>query len=125
MKKLSLFLLLPILSFSQEKVFSKIPLDKSAHLLAGSTISAVTYSIVYDKTKSKKKALLYSLATPLIIGTLKEVYDSNQPRNRFNNGDLGATVLGGLSVTLVFDIFCRDKKQYKPTEINTSLKTTK
>jgi uncharacterized protein YfiM (DUF2279 family) len=106
MKKLSLsLLLLPLLSFGQ---YSKqFPLDKQAHFLAGSTISGVTYALVLKKTKNPKKAFIYSLITPLVIGTAKEIYDSRQPTHNkgFDGKDLGATVLGGLSVSFVLKIF--------------------
>jgi hypothetical protein len=45
-------LLLPSLCYSQ-LLFEK---DKQYHYAAGAMISAATYSIVYSKTKNKKKA---------------------------------------------------------------------
>ena len=84
--------------------------DKQLHFLAGSTISATTYSLTYAKTKSKNKAFIYSLASGIVAGTIKELIDSKSKGNRFDAKDLQATVLGSLSVSITLEIFTKKWK---------------
>ena len=102
-----LFLLffLPLCSYSQlytEK-------DKQYHFAAGALVSAGTYTLVYAKTKSKKKALVYSVASSILIGTLKEIADSREKGNRFDKRDLLATTYGGLTIGVTFNLFTKKK----------------
>jgi uncharacterized protein YfiM (DUF2279 family) len=84
--------------------------DKQLHFLAGSTISAATYSLTYANTKSKKKAFIYSVASGVVAGTIKELIDSQKQGNRFDAKDLQATVLGSLSVSITLEIFTKKWK---------------
>ena len=100
-----LILLLPLCSYSQ--LFTEK--DKQYHFAAGTMVSAATYSIVYSKTKSKKKALIYSVASSILIGTLKEIADSREKGNRFDKRDLLATTYGGLTIGVTFNLFTKKK----------------
>tara|TARA_R110002124_G_scaffold144981_1_gene310156 strand:+ start:1884 stop:2204 length:321 start_codon:yes stop_codon:yes gene_type:complete len=102
---LFVLLLLPSLCYSQ-LLFEQ---DKQYHYAAGAMISAATYSIVYSKTKNKKKAFLYSAVSAVLVGTLKEVYDSQQEGNRFDSRDVLATTYGGLTIGVTFNIFTKKK----------------
>ena len=98
------WLILLLFIFENAKA-QNIPIDKELHFLACTTITSTTYAIVYDKTKNKNKALIWGLATGLAIGTLKEVYDSTQPHNKFDFKDLGADLIGSLSAGVIIKIF--------------------
>jgi len=98
-------LLIPTLSYSQLLT----EYDKQYHFAAGAFVSAGTYTLVYAKTKSKKKALIYSVASSILIGTLKEIADSREKGNRFDGRDLLATTYGGLSIGVTFNIFTKKK----------------
>ena len=100
-----LILLLPLCSYSQ--LFTEK--DKQYHFAAGTMVSAATYSIVYSKTKNKKKAFIYSAVSAVLVGTLKEVYDSQQKGNRFDSRDLLATTYGGLTIGVTFNVFTKKK----------------
>jgi len=89
--------------------FSQIAHDKKQHYAAGVLTSSVTYAYVYTKTNNKKKAAIYSIASAVVIGTLKEVSDSRQPNNRFDPNDLLATTLGGISVGVTIQLFNKKK----------------
>ena len=102
---LLILLLLPSLCYSQ-LLFEE---DKQYHYAAGAMISAATYSIVYSKTKSKKKAFLYSTVSAVLVGTLKEMYDHQQQGNRFDSRDVLATTYGGLTIGVTFNIFTKKK----------------
>ena len=107
MKKLIiLFVLLPTLSFAQLLTEE----DKQMHFVAGAVTSSFVYDYVYRKTDSKKKALVYSIASSILVGTLKEVADSRIPGNRFDTRDLLATTYGGITFSLTFNILTKKKK---------------
>ena len=73
-KLIILLLLLPTLSFAQLLTEE----DKQMHFAAGAITSTLVYDYVYRKTENKKKALVYSIASSILVGTLKEVADSSQ-----------------------------------------------
>jgi len=80
------------------------------HFVAGAVTSSFVYDYVYRKTDSKKKALVYSIASAMLVGTLKEVVDSNQKGNSFDTRDLLATTYGGITFSLTFNILTKKKK---------------
>jgi putative lipoprotein len=53
--------------------------------------------------------LIYSVASSILIGTLKEIADSREKGNRFDTRDLLATTYGGLSIGVTFNIFTKKK----------------
>ena len=105
-KLIILFVLLPTLSFAQLLTEE----DKQMHFVAGAVTSTIVYDYVYRKTDSKKKALVYSIASSILVGTLKEVADSRIPGNRFDTRDLLATTYGGITFSLTFNILTKKKK---------------
>jgi uncharacterized protein YfiM (DUF2279 family) len=107
-KLIILLLLLPTLSFAQlltEK-------DKQMHFTAGVLTSAFTYDYVYRKTNNKKKAVVYSIASSIVVGSLKEFIDSRQKGNKFDTRDLLATTYGGISASFTINLFTKKKKSY-------------
>ena len=80
------------------------------HFVAGAVTSSFVYDYVYRKTDSKKKALVYSIASSILVGTLKEVADSSQKGNSFDTRDLLATTYGGITLSVTFNIFKKKKK---------------
>lgn len=99
MKKLAV-----VLFFTLSITNAQIQEDKKLHFAAGAIASTVGYEYVYSKTKDKKQALAAGILTSLVAGVGKEVYDSFQPKNRFDQHDVAATVLGGVSVSFVIKI---------------------
>ena len=73
--------------------------------MAGAITTAASYEFIYGVTKDKKKARIYSLATAILVGSLKEAIDSTQKGNRFDPHDLLATTLGGITVGITFKLF--------------------
>lgn len=85
-------------------VSQEIPRDKKLHFGAGVLSSAVGYQYVYNQTQDKEKALAAGILTSIIMGIGKEVYDSFQPKNRFDQSDVAATVLGGVTFSFTVKI---------------------
>ena len=78
--------------------------DKKLHFGAGVLSSAVGYQIVYNKTENKEQALAAGILTSIVAGIGKEVYDSFQPKNKFDQSDVTATALGGVAFSFVIKI---------------------
>ena len=85
--------------------------DKHLHFASGAIISQITYSVVYIKTKSKKKAFLYSISSPVVVGVLKELSDNLQPNNRFDPRDLLATAYGGITMGITLNLIIKKKRK--------------
>tara|TARA_R110000851_G_scaffold147933_1_gene288008 strand:- start:23 stop:307 length:285 start_codon:yes stop_codon:yes gene_type:complete len=83
--------------------------DKHLHFLSGVIVSQLTYSVVYIKTKNKKKAFLYSISSSVIVGILKELSDNRQPNNRFDSKDLLATTYGGITMGITLNLIIKKK----------------
>ena len=99
-KKLLFILLLSSVTYGQ------IAQDKKLHFMAGALVSTATYDYVFTKTKSKKKAFIYSVASSIIAGLGKELLDQYN-YGSFDNKDLLATALGGVSATITINIFTK------------------
>tara|TARA_R100000458_G_C8051746_1_gene98589 strand:- start:200 stop:529 length:330 start_codon:yes stop_codon:yes gene_type:complete len=100
-----------IVLFAQAANAQIIERDKQLHFAAGVISSSAGYTYVYSKTKNKKKALIAGIGTALLVGTLKEIIDSTEKNNRFDKNDLGATVLGGVTISVTINLFNKRKKK--------------
>ena len=99
MKKLAV-----VLFFTLSITNAQIQDDKKLHFAAGAIASSVGYEYVYSKTGDKNQALAAGILTSIIMGVGKEVYDSFQPKNRFDQSDVAATVLGGVTFSFTVKI---------------------
>lgn len=100
------------LSFSQ-----KTSSDDGVHFGTGFLISGVTYTLVYSKTKNKKKAFWYSFGLSTLAGLAKEFYDGEIITGRFDKSEFLATAAGGLSASISFDVFTGKRKKEKRHEL--------
>ena len=87
--------------------------DKAIHYLSGAVITSTVHDLVFEKTKSKHKAVLYSLTTGIVAGALKEIIDSRQKGNRFDHKDLLATTYGSMTIAVVISLDNLFKKKNK------------
>lgn len=90
--------------------------DDGAHFASGAIISGVTYSLVYSKTKNKKKAFWYSLGLSTLAGLSKEIYDGYIIEGYFDNSEFASTIAGGLVASYTFNIFTGKQKKKKKKE---------
>jgi hypothetical protein len=92
--------------------------DDMLHFAVGTVISGTTYSLVYSKTKNKKKAFWYSLGLSTVTGLTKEVFDELIFDGRFDTGEFIATVTGGLVASYTFNIFTNKKKDKRKVNLH-------
>lgn len=60
-----------------------------------------------------------AVAGSLLAGLAKEAIDAGQPDNRWDNSDLGATVLGGVTIGVTIDLFtAKSRKRRKAGQIS-------
>tara|TARA_R100001463_G_scaffold18072_2_gene45446 strand:- start:2315 stop:2677 length:363 start_codon:yes stop_codon:yes gene_type:complete len=93
-----------VLFFTLSITNAQIQDDKKLHFAAGTIASAIGYEYVYSKTEDKKQALAAGILTSLVAGIGKEVYDSFQPKNKFDQHDIAATVLGGAAFSFTIKL---------------------
>ncbi|WP_299364770.1 hypothetical protein [Winogradskyella sp.] len=92
--------------------------DEGLHFATGAILSGATYSLVYAKTKNKKKAFWYSLGISSLAGLSKEIYDGFIISGKFDTGEFVATALGGLTASYTFNIFTgKQKKKREEREL--------
>jgi len=114
MKSITLILALFFISHCDAQFISS---DDMLHFGAGAIISSATYSIVYSKTKNKKKAFWYSFGAATFVGLAKEIYDGFIIDGRFDTGELIATSTGGFVASYTFNIFTGKKKKKKQKKL--------
>ena len=74
--------------------------DKLLHAGGCYAISSSVSALVYDKTKDRRKAILYGLTTSIFIGVAKEVYDIKHGDPDIK--DIAADIVGaGLGVITI------------------------
>jgi len=93
-----------VLFFTLSITNAQIQDDKKLHFAAGAIASTVGYEYVYSKTGDKNQALAAGVLTSMIAGIGKEVYDSFQPKNKFDQQDVAATILGGVTVSFTIKL---------------------
>ena len=124
MKKLFsilLIALLPILGNAQQEsslgwMFintNTIDADKQLHFVGGVWAGVSGYTIAYRANGYKRgNAKLWGVLTSVVLGTLKEVNDTNT--TGFDTADLGYTIAGGVVATYTFDFLVgRAKRRNK------------
>jgi uncharacterized protein YfiM (DUF2279 family) len=78
-----------------------IQTDKQLHFGVSMGLSAMTYQTMDAYGFSKTKSTLGSLGVALTAGLAKEISDSQDPNNRFDNNDMAYNVLGAVTGTFL------------------------
>jgi hypothetical protein len=114
MKKLFLLLLLlliPTLSFSQLNIGNlTVEEDKMLHYIGGVAITSIAHDLIFEETKNKDKAVIYSMATTLALSAFKEIFIDKKG----DGEDIAAGMYGALTVGVVIsidDIFKKKKRK--------------
>lgn len=100
-----------VLLFAASSNAQLLTADEKLHLGAGALISSTIYTIVYSKTKNKKKAFCYSIGASVIAGVGKE-FDVAE-NETFDTGEMLSTFAGGLIVSTTINLFTGKKKRKK------------
>ena len=97
-----LLVLFPTLAFSQLNVFGKtFEEDKVYHYIGGVAITSIAHDLIFEETKSKEKAVLYSMATTLALSAFKEIFIDN---GKVDGGDIAAGMYGAITVGITIEL---------------------
>ena len=116
-KLLFLLLLIPTLSFSQLQIGNwTVEEDKMLHYIGGVAITSITHDLIFEETKDKDKAVIYSMATTLALSAFKEIFIDKKG----DGEDIAAGMYGALTVGVVISIddFFKKKKRRKIAQRN-------
>ncbi len=99
------------------QVSAQFEQDKVLHFTAGQ-ISGAAGAWIASEISHKNRFWTFTGAVggSLLAGLAKEAIDSGKIDNSWDNTDLGATVLGGITVGITIDIF-RAKSRKTPPEM--------
>lgn len=105
----SAFALLLVVQFS---VRGQVEQDKALHFAAGAFAGATGALIASKVTKRNRFwTVTGSVAASLLAGLAKEAIDQGNG-GEWDNGDLGATVLGGVTVGVSIELFSKKEGKY-------------
>lgn len=91
-KILIILLFVPCLAFGQVKE------DKVLHFVAGYIIASPVTAVTLEK--GWDKSMIYAFGATALTGVGKESYDYFVEKEKFDVGELGFTMLGGLTANL-------------------------
>lgn len=120
-----ILILLAILT--QFSLHAQIREDHVLHFGAG-MVSGAAGALLASEISNKNRFWTFSgaVAGSLLAGLAKEAIDAGQPDNRWSNSDLGATVLGGVTVGVTIDLFtARARKRRKAGQLSLAPTGTK
>lgn len=82
--------------------------DKALHFLGGNLFGLAGAGIAKQASDGNRVwTFVGSVAVSTLIGLAKEAVDAGQRENGWDNDDLAATVLGGVTVGVTIDLFSK------------------
>ena len=104
--------ILVMLLFVQFSMRSQIEEDKALHFAAGA-FSGAAGALIASKISKRNRfwTVTGSVAASLLAGLTKEAIDKSNG-GKWDNGDLAATVLGGVTVGVSIELFSKKEGKY-------------
>jgi len=101
-----------LLLLVQNSLRGQVEQDKALHFAAGAFAGATGALIASKVTKRNRFwTVTGSVAASLLAGLAKEAIDKGNG-GEWDNGDLGATVLGGVTVGVSIELFSKKEGKY-------------
>lgn len=96
------------------QLHAQLEKDKVLHFGAG-VVSGAAGALVANQLSNGDRIWTFTGAVggSLLAGLVKETIDQNKSNNSWDNGDLAATVLGGVTVGVTIDLFSGKKRKKK------------
>lgn len=97
------------------QLFAQIERDKALHFLGGSLFGLAGAGVA-KQISDGNRAWTFAGAVigSTLVGIGKEAVDSGQEGNQWDNDDLVATILGGVTVGVTIEIFSKKRNKKKP-----------
>lgn len=109
MKKLIPTLVLFVLG---SQLYGQIERDKALHFLGGSLFGLAGAGIAKQASDGNRVwTFVGAVAGSTLIGLAKETVDSGQQENGWDNDDLLATILGGVTVGVAIEVFSKKRNK--------------
>lgn len=104
--------ILVLLFFVQFSLQGQVEEDKALHFAAGA-VSGAAGALIASKISKRNRfwTVTGSVAASLLAGLTKEAIDKGNGGN-WDNGDLAATVLGGVTVGVSIELFSKKSGKY-------------
>ena len=97
-----------------QNLFSQVETDKALHFLGGNLFGLAGAGIAKQATNGNRWwTFAGAVGGSALVGLGKEAVDAGQRENGWDNEDLLATILGGVTVGITVDIFTDHKKDKK------------
>ena len=111
----SSFLVLVMFLMTSLPLKAQVEQDKVLHFGIGALSGAAGAFIASELTdRNRFWTVTGAVATSLMAGIAKEAYDERKSNNSWDNADLGATVLGGITVGVTIELFSKKNgKRYQ------------
>ncbi|WP_206513102.1 hypothetical protein [Flagellimonas marinaquae] len=86
----------------------QVELDKALHFLGGNLFGLAGAGIAKQASDGNRIwTFVGSVAGSTLIGLAKETVDAGQRDNGWDNDDLAATILGGVTIGVTIDLFAK------------------
>lgn len=109
MKKLIPTLVLFVLA---SQLYGQIERDKALHFLGGSLFGLAGAGIAKQASDGNRVwTFVGAVAGSTLIGLAKETVDAGQRDNGWDNDDLLATILGGVTVGVAIEVFSKKRNK--------------
>lgn len=109
MKKLIPTLVLFVIA---SQLYGQIERDKALHFLGGNLFGLAGAGIAKQATDGNRVwTFVGAVAGSTLIGLAKETVDASQRENGWDNDDLAATILGGITVGVVIEVFSKKRNK--------------
>ncbi|MCK0161989.1 hypothetical protein [Allomuricauda sp. F6463D] len=108
--------------------YGQVERDKALHFLGGNLFGLAGAGIAKQASDGNRIwTFVGSVAGSTLIGLGKEAVDAGQRENGWDNDDLAATILGGVTVGVTIDLFSKkdDQKRLRGRYSNLNLKKQK
>ncbi len=88
--------------------YGQLEHDKTLHFIGGSLFGLAGAGIAKQASKGNRVwTFVGAVAGSAIAGLAKEAVDASNPNNSWDNDDLAATILGGVTVGLAIELFAK------------------
>lgn len=110
-----ILLVFVLVFFAGTRLSAQVEQDKVLHFGIGALSGAAGAYVASELTdRNRFWTVTGSIATSLLAGLAKEYMDEQNSNNSWDNADLGATVLGGITVGVTIELFSRKNgKRYQ------------
>ncbi|MGX1930708.1 hypothetical protein [Flagellimonas sp. 2504JD4-2] len=97
------------------QLFGQIERDKALHYLGGNLFGLAGAGVAKQISDGNRAwTFVGAVVGSALIGVGKEAVDSGQEGNQWDNDDLAATILGGVTVGVTIEIFSKKRNKKKP-----------